>query len=298
MMHSYKNKKIVVTGGAGFIGSHIVDALVALQAQVTVLDNFSTGSILNLEHHGSAITVVTGDIQDAQVCKQVLEGCNYVFHTAACVSVPQSFEDTPYCHGANITGTFNLLEAARIYQPEAVIFSSSCAVYGQRNDLCAETMDLSPTSPYAYSKWMGELYCQQYSALFGVPTLALRYFNVYGDRQNPFGPYAGVVAKFKQCLENNMPITIFGDGKQTRDFVPVAQVVAANLRAGLLPRHQLNGQAINCASGTKTTVLDIWHTLRQGYPDYAHDPVFNPERPGDIKYSQAECTKYRHFFGM
>lgn len=296
MMRSYANKKILVTGGAGFIGSHLVDALVELQAHVTILDDFSTGSMNNISHHGSVITYVTGDIRDAQLCEKLMQGCNYVFHTAACVSVPQSFEDAAYCHSTNITGTFNVLEAARIHQPEAVIFSSSCAVYGQRMDACSESMDPSPMSPYAYSKWMGELYCQQYSALFGVPTLALRYFNVFGDRQNPFGPYAGVVAKFRQCLENESPVTIFGDGQQTRDFVPVSQVVATNLRAGLLPRHQLTGQSVNCASGTKTTVLDVWNTLRQAYPTYTLSPEFKPERPGDIRYSQAECTKYNHFF--
>lgn len=296
MMQQYRNKKVLVTGGAGFIGSHLVDALVALQAYVTVLDNFSTGHKDNIAHHGTAITIVNGDIRDMQTCKESMAGCDYVFHMAACVSVPQSFHEPEFCHATNVTGIFTLLEAARVHQPQAFIFSSSCAVYGQRNEPCSETMIPHPTSAYAYSKWLGELYCQQYSALYGVPTLSLRYFNVFGERQNPFGPYAGVVAKFRQCLEQDTPITIFGDGLQTRDFVPVDYVIQANLKAALLPKKELTGQPVNCASGTTTTVLDVWNTLRQAYPTYRHNPEFKNERPGDIRYSQANCDKYRQFF--
>lgn len=295
-MKTYKDQKVLVTGGAGFIGSHIVDALVAQGAQVTVLDNLTTGSLDNLAQVYDSITFVQGDITDAALCKEVMQGCAYVFHLAACVSVPQSFTQTDLCQVVNITGTFNLLEAARLHQPEALIFSSSCAVYGQRESACSEDMQPLPTSPYAYSKWMGELYCQQYSRLFTVPTLALRYFNVFGERQNPFGPYAGVVAKFNQCLEQNLPVTIFGDGLQSRDFVPVAHVVQTNLKAALLPRSVLTGQPVNCASGTQTTVLDVWQQAQRKYPTYTHAPEFKPERVGDIRHSQADCNKWHAFF--
>lgn len=297
MKTSYTQKKVLVTGGAGFIGSHIVDALVAQDAQVVVLDNLVTGSLDNIKQVRNKITFIQGDITDAALCKKVMQSCSYVFHLAACVSVPQSFTETELCHAVNITGTFNLLEAARKHMPEAFIFTSSCAVYGQRDVACSEAMEPLPTSPYAYSKWMGELYCQQYSRLFDVPTLALRYFNVFGERQNPFGPYAGVVAKFNQCLQQNLPVTIFGDGLQSRDFVPVAQVVAVNLKAALLPRSVLNGQPVNCASGTQTTVLDVLNHSKQQHPGYQHVPEFKPERVGDIRHSRADCTKLHTFFG-
>ncbi len=298
MKNTYAHKKVLVTGGAGFIGSHIVDALVAQQAAVVVLDNLSTGSLDNLKQVASAVTFIHGDIQDAVLCKKVMEGCSYVFHLAACVSVPQSFAEAELCHSVNVTGTFNLLEAARTHVPEAFIFSSSCAVYGQQDSACSEDMGLQPTSPYAYSKWLGELYCQQYNRLFNIPTLALRYFNVFGVRQNPFGPYAGVVAKFNQCLEQNLPVTIFGDGLQTRDFVPVSQVVDTNLKAAFLPKNILNGQPVNCASGKQTTVLDVWKRAKENYPDYQHAPIFMSERVGDIRHSQADCIKYGRVFGI
>ena len=230
----YAGKKAVVTGGAGFIGSHIVEALVQQGAHVTVLDNLKTGTLDNLAAVKSNITFVEGTILDRELCITTLANAEYVFHLAAEISVPASMEDPYTCYQTNVMGTANLLEAARINNVQRFVFSSSCAVYGNQTEPCHELMACNPGSPYAASKMMGEQLCAQYSQFFNLPTICLRYFNVFGQRQNPFGPYAGVVAQFTKRMENNEPIIIFGDGNQSRDFVPVETVVAANLKLAYL----------------------------------------------------------------
>lgn len=283
---------MLVTGGAGFIGSHLVDALVKAKAQVTVLDNLSTGNKDNLAQSIDNITFIKGDIRDTQTCLEATKDCEYIFHLAACVSVPQSMKEPEFCHDVNINGTFNLLEAARKNNSQRFVLSSSCAVYGQQTTPCSETTPCNPASPYAYSKWMGELLCQQYARVYNIPSVCLRYFNVIGDRQNPYGPYAGVYAKFSDLIKQNKPVTIFGDGLQTRDFIPVKKVVEANMHLALLPKDQCNGQPINIGTGKTTTILDIYNqlTLKLNYKE--NSPYFAPASKGDIYYSCANTQLY------
>lgn len=285
---------MLVTGGAGFIGSHLVDKLVTLGAQVTVLDNLSTGDKHNLAQSIANITFIKGDIRNKKTCFKASKNCEYIFHLAACVSVPQSMEEPDFCHDSNINGTFNLLEAARAHNIKRFTLSSSCAVYGQQTTVCSESTPCNPASPYAYSKWMGELLCQQYARVFNVPSICLRYFNVVGDRQNPNGPYAGVYAKFSDLMKQNKPVTIFGDGQQTRDFVSVAHVIEANLTLALLDNKRCNGQAVNIGTGTTTTVLDIYNRLKSQHANYDQKPLFYDARAGDITYSCADTQLYNN----
>jgi UDP-glucose 4-epimerase len=297
-MNLYKNKKMVVTGGAGFIGSHLVEALVARGAQVTVLDNLRTGKLENLTNVRSNITFVEGDIRDKEACHNVLTGADAVFHLAAQVSVPESLHNPDECFQINVSGTFNLLEAARIHTIKRFVFSSSCAVYGEKNQPCVETMNCSPSSPYASSKFLGEQLCQQYAAIFQVPTVCLRYFNVFGPRQDPSSEYAGVIAKFRDKMLKNEPITIFGDGSQTRDFVPVKQVVQANLESVLLSPELCTGEPINSATGTSTSILELFTDYKKMSPGYTHQPTFAPARQGEIKYSEADCARYHNLLAL
>lgn len=289
----YTGKKVVVTGGAGFIGSHIVEQLIDYGAQVTVLDNLVTGKKENLAGVADAVTFIEGDIKDFQTCNTALKNCFAVFHLAAQVAVQESFENPLACYETNVTGTFNLLEAAKNHTIQRFVFSSSCAVYGDRPDRCTETDECRPLSPYAYSKYMGELLCQQYAALFKVPTLCLRYFNIFGPRQNPYGPYAGARAKFAHCMEKNEPITIFGDGSQTRDFVPVSNVVDANLVLAQLAPELLTGFPVNIATESSCSLLDLVKQLKEKFPMYNQPLIFEPARPGDILKSQAHCRRFK-----
>ena len=195
-MNDYTNKKVVVTGGAGFIGSHLVEALVNHNAQVIVLDNLTTGTKENLSTIFNKITFIEGDIRNSKTCLQALQGTSIVFHLAAQVSVPESVKNPRFCFETNVSGTFNLLEAAQKNNIKRFIFSSSCAVYGDQKKPCKESLTCHPTSPYAWSKFFGEQLCQQYSETFLLPTLCLRYFNVYGPRQHPHSEYSGVIATY------------------------------------------------------------------------------------------------------
>ena len=293
-MHSvqefYTNRAVLVTGGAGFIGSHIVDLLVNYGAQVTVLDNLSTGNLANLATVLSAIQFIKGNITDFQTCLEATQNQSVIFHCAALVSVPESVASPQICHEINVHGLNNILEAARINNVERVLFSSSSAVYGAQEEPCGEEMVCKPTSPYGFSKLMGELYCQQYYQVYGLPTLCLRYFNVYGPRQKHEGPYSSIMAKLQHQLAHNQPITLFGDGSQTRDFVSVEKVAAANIQLAT-SKTICTGQAINIAQGVSMSLLELIKQLKQKFPDYKHPIAFGPPRPGDIQHSQADCTK-------
>jgi nucleoside-diphosphate-sugar epimerase len=295
-MNFYKNKKIVVTGGAGFIGSNLVEALVYLGARVTVIDNLRTGKIENLATVASEIAFIQGDIRDKELCIKGLTNADIVFHLAAQVSVPESMNNPDECFEINVTGTFNLLEAARKHTIKRFLFSSSCAVYGEKNEPCIETMSCAPTSPYAYSKLLAEQLCQQYSRIFKVPTICFRYFNVFGFRQDPSSEYAGVVAKFNDKMLKNEPITIFGDGSQSRDFVPVSQIVQTNLEAAQLADTFCKGEPINVATGESTSILELFNDYKKITPWYTHKPEYAPARIGEVKQSQADCTRYRKLF--
>ncbi|MDR3550258.1 MAG: NAD-dependent epimerase/dehydratase family protein [Candidatus Babeliales bacterium] len=288
----YNNLKVTVTGGCGFIGSHLAIELVNLGARVTIIDDLSTGNLENIQPIKDKITFINKSITDYQACLEATKNAEVIFHLAAFISVPLSLEQPQLCHETNVNGLVNILEAARINGVKRLTFSSSAAVYGTNEDVCSESTATNPQSPYGYTKLIGELYCQQYAKNFGINTVILRYFNVYGPRQNPAGSYAAVVATFMDRMKNNLPITIFGNGSQTRDFVPVSQVVQANLNLAI-KADQCAGQTFNIATGKSITLLELIEQLKPDFPDYAIDLRFLPARAGDVKSSIADCSKYR-----
>ncbi len=290
----YKNKNVLVTGGAGFIGSHLVEKFVELGANVTVLDNLSTGNLDNLLSVRNHINFIFGDIRDFDTCLKTTKNQEIIFHLAAFISVPESMTDPLTCNNINVQGTFNMLQASKTNKVTKFIFSSSSAVYGNYEGECKEDMQLTPTSVYGFSKLMGEYYCKMYNDLFSLNTICLRYFNVYGLRQSSNGPYAAVVAKFKDCMKNNQPIIIFGDGLQTRDFISVEQIIAANLNLAKLSPEKLNGQSLNIATGKSINLLELIKNLKQEFRNYSGEIVFKPARLGDVKYSSANCSKYQN----
>jgi len=289
----YKDTPVLVTGGAGFIGSHIAHKLIALGAHVTVLDDLSSGNLENLNDIQHKITFLHASITDFDTCLQATMNRRIIFHLAAFISVPESIENPQACHDINVNGTFNILEAARINKVKRFVFSSSAAVYGPTESTCKENMPFDAKSPYGTTKAIGELYCKQFATNFNLNTVALRYFNVFGLRQNPNGAYAAVVAKFTNLIKQNKPITIFGDGLQTRDFIPVTDVVDANLTVAMLNKTQMNGQAFNIGTGKSINLLKLIDILKKDHPKYNQEIQFKPARAGDIKHSSADCSKYK-----
>jgi len=288
----YRDKKILVTGGCGFIGSSIVENLVAYGAHVTILDNLSTGFISNIAAVRDHVTLIEGDITDPTTCKLAMHDNEIIFHLAAFISVPESIANPTACYRTNIDGTINILEAARVCSARRVILSSSAAVYGLHEGVCSETTPCAPTSPYGYAKLINELLLEQYTKNYGLETIILRYFNVYGPRQNPNGSYAAAVAKFTHHIKNNLPITIFGDGMQTRDFVPVERVAQANLIMGMLDKEKVNAQSFNVGTGSSVTLLELIETIKKDHPAYSKEIIFAPARAGDVKVSAADCSKF------
>jgi UDP-glucose 4-epimerase len=278
----------LVTGGAGFIGSHIVEALISRGDAVRVLDNFSTGRRINLKHL-SSIDLIEGDIRDAELVRAAICGVDYVIHQAALVSVTQSMVEPKTCHAVNVTGTLNVLEAAREFNVRRVVLASSCAVYGDNDELpLRETSTTKPMSPYAASKLIGEIYCQTFQRAYGIPTVCLRYFNIYGPRQDPNGEYAAVISKFAQCLKSGVAPTIYGDGYQTRDFVYVSDVVGANLAA--CETESAVGEILNVATGRGISLLELVGTLNQ-ILGTSIQPIFDAPRAGDIAHSRGDAGR-------
>jgi UDP-glucose 4-epimerase len=272
--------KYLVTGGAGFIGSHIAERLVEQRAEVCILDNFSTGKRENLENLQGHAEILEGDLRNAGLVKQALEGVDVIFHEAAFVSVPQSMEQPQDCLDVNVTGTAQLFEAARRAGVRRVVFATSAAVYGDSTDMpLKEETALRPLSPYAASKRVDEIYGQLYTTSFGLEVAALRYFNVYGPRQRPDSMYAAAVPIFIRRLLDGKPITIFGDGGQTRDLINVRDVVQANLTAAEHPAAP--GEIFNICTGVETRILDLVEILQDLFPAAA-EPVFAEARAGDI----------------
>jgi len=293
MSNFYQQKSVLVTGGAGFIGSHIVETLVKQGAFVCVLDNLVTGTLDNLSSVINDITVIQGDITSFSSCLAATHNQQIVFHCAAMVSVPETMKKPRLCNKVNVAGIYNLLEAARINRVERLIFSSSAAVYGNHEGPCIETQACNPTSPYGLSKLIGEQYCHLYCNLFNLHTLCLRYFNVYGKRQNP--ALQGVYEKFQAAMHANESITVYGDGTQTRDFISVEEVVEANLFLAQLPITYLNGQAVNIASGTSKSLNDLLEKFKKDFPQYTEEIMYKAARSGDIKHSSAAIEKYKKF---
>lgn len=292
---SYKNCKILITGGAGFIGSHLAEKLIEHGAEVTILDNFSTGSLANLAMVIDSLTILEGTITDYKMCLRATEGKQIIFHCAAQTSVPESMENPLFCYKTNVEGMYTLLEAARINKVQRFVFSSSSAVYGEREGKCVENLLCMPASPYGYSKLMGELLCQNYYRQFNLETVILRYFNVYGPRQDPHGQYSAAIAKFRYQMQQKKPIMMFGDGQQTRDFIPVSEVVQANLNLGMASHHKVAGEVFNIATGTSITLLQLIKNLQETeFADYEPEIMFAPARSGDIRRIEADCSKYRN----
>ena len=277
MYSVYNALPILVTGGCGFIGSHIAEKLVSLGAQVTIIDDLSSGSLAHIKHIQDRVSFMHASITDIQACRQATAGKQIIFHLAALISVPESVLNPALCHEVNVNGTFNILEAARVNKVKRVVLSSSSAVYGNTTAICNEQMACNPASPYGFSKRIDELMCQQYSSVYGLETVILRYFNVYGPRQNPNGSYAAVVAKFTEQMKNNAPITIFGDGLQTRDFIHVDEVVNANLTVATA--HVSQGEIFNIATGHSISLIELIEQLKQEYPAYRGKINFEPQEP-------------------
>ena len=280
--------RVLVTGGAGFIGSHIVEELLRKGASVRVLDNFSSGKRENLESFQGDLEIREGDLRDAEAIKAATRNVELVFHLAAFISVPQSMLEPEDCFATNVAGTTTLLEAARQAGVRKVVLSSSTAVYGNTDKFPTdEQTPLKPLSPYALSKQVNELYARLYTQTYSLPVVALRYFNVYGPRQNPNSAYAAAISIFAQRLVNGEPITIYGDGKQSRDFIFVKDVVRANLQAA---ESEAAGEVFNICTGHETSLLDLLEELSQVSP---HQPEvrFEAPRPGDIYRSLGNPEK-------
>lgn len=289
--------RVLVTGGAGFIGSHLVDALLARGHSVTVLDNFSTGSEENIAHHldNGNFSLVRGDIRDQAAVKRALEGAEAVVHLAALISVPLSLKQPVLTSEVNVGGTLNLLRASLEAGTNRFVFASSCAIYGEARQLpIKEETPPEPLSPYASSKLEAEMACRAFYETNAFPTVSLRYFNVYGPRQSG-GDYAGVMLKFIERLRENQPPVIYGDGNQTRDFIYVTDVVAATLLA--LEKPGVEGQTINVGTMRRTSINELCELFLKLTRSKLR-PRYEAARPGDIRHSQADISRARELLGF
>jgi nucleoside-diphosphate-sugar epimerase len=278
----------LVTGGAGFIGSNLVSALVERGESVRVLDDFSTGRRENLDPVRECVELVEGDLRERPTVDRAVEGVRCVLHLGALPSVPGSIADPLSTHAVNATGTLNLLIAAEQAGVQRFVFSSSCAVYGDSPVLPkVETMVPAPKSPYAASKLAGEHYCRSFTEIFDLEAVSLRYFNVFGPRQDPRSQYAAVIPNFVTAMLRGQPPVIYGDGRQSRDFVYVANVVQANLLAASTA--EIGGRVFNIATGQRHTLLDLVYAINSILGTDLN-PTEAPPRPGDVRHSLADIT--------
>jgi nucleoside-diphosphate-sugar epimerase len=285
----------VVTGGAGFIGSHMVEELRRRGERVRVVDSLITGHLHNLAHI-SDVEVVQGDLAEPEVARRGVEGADYVLHQAAIPSVPRSVQDPLTSNRANIDATLSLLVAARDAGVKRVVYAGSSSAYGNTETLPKrEEMPASPLSPYALQKLVGEQYMQMFTKLYGLETVTIRYFNVFGPRQDPSSAYSGVISLFITALLANRRPTIYGDGEQTRDFTYVANVVDGALKACMAPK--ASGEVINVATSDRISLNELFRTLRSltGAGDF--EPIYAETRAGDVKDSQADVTKAKTLLG-
>jgi len=290
-MSNLKNKKVLVTGGAGFIGCNLVRRFIKEKAQVRVFDNFSTGKRQNLSDVYDAIELVEGDLRDFALVLEATQNIDIIFHEAALPSVIRSVKAPNTTNDVNITGTLNLLEAARVNNVRRVVYASSSSIYGDSLVLPKkEDMTPDPLSPYAVSKITGEHYMKVFHRLYGIETVILRYFNVYGPFQDPTSEYSGVIAKFITAFLNNRPITVHGDGEQSRDFTYVDDVVEANI---LAVDADVSGDVFNVACGTRNTLNQMIEILKSIFNKEEYKITYTEARPGDVKHSQAEVSKIK-----
>lgn len=281
--------KYLVTGGAGFIGSNIVYELLARGENVRVLDNFSTGKRENIFPILDKIDLIEGDIRSYHIVRDAVEGMDYVLHQAALPSVPRSIRDPITTNEVNVEGTLNMLDAAKNAKVKRFVYASSSSVYGDSPVLPKQEEMLSnPLSPYAVSKLSGEHYCQVFTKVYGLETICLRYFNVFGPRQDPQSQYAAVIPKFVQMILSDKSPTVYGDGEQSRDFTFVANVVDANLKAAVADDEAV-GRVFNIACGQRTTINQLVQSINDVL-DKNLAAVYHPERLGDVKHSLADIT--------
>lgn len=288
--------KVLVTGGAGFIGSNLAEELIRQGAKVIIIDNFVTGFRENLEEIKGDFEFVEGDLNDDEKLKKAIENVEIIFHEAALPSVPRSVENPAETHQACANGTFNLLVKAKENNVKRVIYAASSSAYGNQEILPkVETMLPEPLSPYAAAKLMGEYYCKVFSNVYGLETFSLRYFNVFGPRQNPSSMYSGVISRFVDALMKDKSPVIYGDGETSRDFTYIANVLDANIKAA-----QTNkgiGEVMNVANGDRISLNELLEVLKKitGKPNI--NANYQPQRTGDVKHSQADNRRAKDWLG-
>ena len=288
--------RFLITGGAGFIGSNLAEAITARGDSVVILDNFSTGKRENLAMFDGRVDIIEGTITDIEDCHRAIMGCDYVLHQAALASVPRSVADPAATNEANINGTLNMLIAARDAGVKRFVFAASSSAYGDA-PVPVKTEDLTPAplSPYAIQKYTGEMYCKAFYDLYGLETVALRYFNVFGPRQDPKSQYAAVVPLFVTTILKGESPTIYGDGDQARDFTYIENVVQGNLCACTAPK-EAAGQVFNTACGTQTSVNDLAKMIMEVL-GVTVPITYAPDRVGDVKDSLADISKAERLLG-
>ncbi|MBO9324041.1 MAG: SDR family oxidoreductase [Roseiflexus sp.] len=286
---------VLVTGGAGFIGSHLVEALLRRGDRVRVFDNFSTGRYENVKHLHNDIELIEGDLRDFDAVRRAVASVEVVFHQAALASVQRSVDDPMTTNAVNVTGTLHVLVAARDAGVRRVVFASSSSVYGDTPTLPkVETQVLQPLSPYAVSKLAGEQYCMAFSVVYGLPSIALRYFNVFGPRQDPHSEYAAVIPRFIDRMVRGLPPIIYGDGLQSRDFTYIENVVDANLAAADAPASC--STVFNVGAGERTSLLDLAAQINRVLGSHLI-PEHHPPRAGDVRHSLASIEAISQALG-
>ena len=281
--------RYLITGGAGFIGSHLVKHVLGAGGNVRVVDNLSTGSAKRLSQIRESVQLVTGDLADNSVAAEVVKDVDYVLHQAAVPSVQRSVVDPVGTHRSNVTATLNLLENSRKARVRRFVYAASSSVYGDTEVLPkSEEMPANPLSPYALQKWVGERYCKLYHELYGLETVSLRYFNVFGPGQDPYSEYSAVIPKFSTKLLAKEPITVYGDGEQSRDFTYIDNVIQANLLALRAPNAP--GEVCNIGCGQRVSLNQLIQILEE-LLEVRAQVTYAPAKPGDVRHSLADITK-------
>ncbi|OQX53993.1 MAG: hypothetical protein B5M48_01845 [Candidatus Omnitrophica bacterium 4484_213] len=295
MDNSLKGKRVLVTGGCGFIGSHIVDKLVELGSNVIILDDLSTGNLDNIKHHRNKVEFVKGNIRDQALLDKILNGVELISHQAALRSVPKSVGRPFDYHDVNVTGTLNLYLKAKEKGIKRIVYASSSSVYGERFDFPEkETDSPKPLSPYAATKLFGEYYGYIFTELYGLEVVSLRYFNVFGPRQSLENKYAVVVPKFITCLLKNESPPIYGDGNQERDFTYIEDVVEANILA--LTKEGIEGEVFNTAGGSPKSINYLFNIIQELTAN-SQEPKYLDPRPGDVRKTQGDIDKAKKLLG-